>query len=51
MVSTKDITGRHLGCFGEGDAKSMYELGTDMFVVRDGKIGAQSFAGKITRKN
>ena len=26
----------------------MYEVGTDMFVVRDGKIMAQSFTGKIT---
>jgi len=25
-------------------------LGTDTFVVRDGKIVAQSFAGKITPK-
>jgi ketosteroid isomerase-like protein len=27
-----------------------YELGTDTFVVRDGKIVAQSFTGKITAK-
>jgi hypothetical protein len=26
------------------------EIGTDTFVVRDGKIVAQSFAGKITPK-
>lgn len=31
-------------------ADNVYELGTDMFVVRDGKIVAQSFAGKITPK-
>jgi len=31
-------------------ADNVYELGTDTFVVRDGKILAQSFAGKITRK-
>ena len=31
-------------------ADKVYELGTDMFVIRDGKIVAQSFAGKITRK-
>ena len=31
-------------------ADNVYELGTDTFVVRDGKIVAQSFAGKITRK-
>ena len=29
---------------------NMYELGTDTFVVRNGKIVAQSFAGKITPK-
>ena len=27
---------------------NVYELGTDTFVVRDGKIVAQSFTGKIT---
>jgi ketosteroid isomerase-like protein len=31
-------------------ADNVYELGTDTLVVRDGKIVAQSFAGKITRK-
>jgi hypothetical protein len=31
-------------------ADNVYELGTDTFVVRDGKIAAQSFAGKITPK-
>jgi len=29
---------------------NVYELGTDTFVVRDGKIVAQSFTGKITPK-
>ena len=29
-------------------ADNDYELGTDTFVVRDGKIVAQSFTGKIT---
>ncbi len=29
-------------------AENVYELGTDTFVVRNGKIVAQSFAGKIT---
>lgn len=29
-------------------ADNVYELGTDTFVVRDGKIAVQSFAGKIT---
>jgi len=31
-------------------ADNLYEVGTDTFVVRDGKIVAQSFAGKITSK-
>ena len=31
-------------------ADNVYELGTDTFVVRDDKIVAQSFAGKITPK-
>jgi ketosteroid isomerase-like protein len=31
-------------------ADNVYELGTDTFVVRDGKIVAQSFTGKIKRK-
>ena len=46
--------------FAEGDyayilwtaetADNVYELGTDTFTVRQGKIVAQSFTGKITRK-
>jgi len=28
----------------------VYEIATDTFVVRDGKITAQSFTGKITPK-
>jgi ketosteroid isomerase-like protein len=32
-------------------ADNVYELGTDTFVVRDGKIMAQSFTGKITPRN
>ena len=31
-------------------ADNVYELGTDTFIVTDGKIVAQSFAGKITPK-
>ena len=31
-------------------ADNVYEVGTDTFVVRDGKIIAQSLAGKITPK-
>ena len=32
-------------------ADNVYELATDTFVVRDGKIVAQSFASKVTPKN
>jgi ketosteroid isomerase-like protein len=32
-------------------ADNVYELGTDTFVVRDGKIAVQSFASKITPKH
>ena len=32
-------------------ADNLYEMGTDTQVVRDGKIVAQSFAGKITAKH
>ena len=32
-------------------ADNVYELATDTFIVRDGKIVAQSFAGKITPKD
>ena len=31
-------------------ADNVYEVGTDTFVVQDGKIVIQSFAGKITPK-
>jgi ketosteroid isomerase-like protein len=31
-------------------ADNVYELGTDTFVVRDGRIVVQSFAGNITAK-
>ena len=31
-------------------ADRVYEVGTDTFVVRDGKIVTQSFTGKITPK-
>jgi hypothetical protein len=31
-------------------ADNVYEMATDTFVVRDGKIVAQSFTGKITSK-
>ena len=38
---------KHAGIFD----KFVYELGTDTFVIRDGKIVAQSFAGKVTPKS
>jgi hypothetical protein len=31
-------------------ADNVYEMATDTFVVRNGKIAAQSFTGKITAK-
>jgi len=31
-------------------ADNVYELGTDTFLVRDGKIAVQSFAGKVVRR-
>ena len=31
-------------------ADNVYEMGTDTFVVRDGKIVAQTFAAKVTPK-
>jgi hypothetical protein len=31
-------------------ADNVYELGTDTFVVRDGKITVQSFAAKTTAR-
>ena len=31
-------------------ADNVYELGTDTFLVRDGKIVAQSFTGKVSPK-
>ena len=32
-------------------ADNVYELGTDTFVIRDGKIQQQTFAGKIVPKS
>jgi len=32
-------------------ADNVYEVGTDTFIVQDGKIVAQSFAAKITPKD
>jgi ketosteroid isomerase-like protein len=32
-------------------SENVYEMGTDTFVIRDGKIVAQSFTGTITPRN
>ncbi len=32
-------------------ADNVYELATDTFVVRDGKIAVQTFTAKVTPKN
>ncbi len=32
-------------------ADNVYELGTDTFIVKDGKIAVQSFAAKVAPKN
>lgn len=32
-------------------ADNVYELGTDTFVIEDGKIAVQTFAAKVTPKN
>jgi ketosteroid isomerase-like protein len=45
------VDGDHAYIFWTAEtADNVYELGTDTFVVRDGKIVAQSFTGKITAK-
>jgi hypothetical protein len=42
------VDGDHACILWDGEtAENVYELGTDMFVVRDGKIVAQSFTGRI----
>ena len=60
MNSTKNVIDHHLKSFDEGDhayilwnaetADNVYELGTETFLVKDDKIVAQSFTGKITPK-
>lgn len=43
------VEGEHAYILWTGEtADNVYELGTDTFVVRDGKIAIQSFAGKLT---
>ena len=47
----QSIEGDYAYCLWTAEtADNVYELGTDTLVVRDGKIVAQSFAGKITPK-
>jgi ketosteroid isomerase-like protein len=47
----QSIVGDYAYCLWTAEtADNVYELGTDTLVVRDGKIVAQSFAGKITPK-
>jgi ketosteroid isomerase-like protein len=46
------VEGEHAYILWTGEtADNVYELGTDTFVVREGKIVAQSFTGKITTKS
>jgi len=50
-MKQQSIVGDYAYCIWTAEtADNVYELGTDTLVVRDGKIVAQSFAGKITPK-
>ena len=50
-MKQQSVEGNHAYIFWTAEtADNVYEVGTDTFVVRDGKIVAQSFAGKVTRK-
>jgi hypothetical protein len=62
-ATTQDVLTHHLNSFGEevdGDttyivwkaetADNRFELGTDTFIVQNGKIVTQTFAGKISPK-
>jgi ketosteroid isomerase-like protein len=50
-LTHQSIEGNHAYILWSAEtADNVYELGADMFVVRDGKIVAQSFAGKILPK-
>ena len=51
-LTHQSIDGDYAYCLWTAEtADNVYELGTDTLVVRDGKIVAQSFAGKITAKH
>ena len=50
-MNVLSIDGDYAYCIWTAEtADNVYELATDTLVVRDGKIVAQSFAGKITPK-
>jgi len=50
-MTHQSVEGDHAYILWTGEtADNVYELATDTFVVRDGQILAQSFAGKITPK-
>lgn len=50
-LSLLDVAGDHAYIVWEAEtADNVYELGTDTFVVKDGKICAQSFACKVRQK-
>lgn len=50
-MNVLSIEGDYVYCIWTAEtANNVYEPGTDTLVVRDGKIVAKSFAGKITRK-
>ena len=50
-MNVVSIEGDYAYCIWTAEtADNVYDLATDTLVVRDGKIVAQSYAGKITRK-
>src|SRR5688572_10757407 len=50
-MNVQSVEGDYAYCIWTAEtADNLYELATDTLVVRDGKIVAQSFAGKITPK-
>ena len=50
-MTVQDIEGEYAYCVWTAEtADNVYELATDTLIVQNGKIVAQSFAGKITPK-
>ena len=50
-MTRQDVEGDTAYIVWKGEtADNRYELGTDTFVIKDGKIVTQTFAGKITPK-